>query len=176
MSAHVFKEEVRQYLDAGMDGFLGKPIDPVRLNTVIYQVVYENDKPISLPASRNSIEQETSCRDALMKDVRVIGLDKTRELVELFFDTSLQTLDNLKINIQQKDNSAIGENAHKLKGAASSVGLNLLYKCAMEIETSAHQQKGGIQQPFEHLRLVYQESCHLLKRVFEGISQQQKAS
>ncbi len=176
MSAHVFKEEVRQYLEAGMDGFLGKPIDPVRMNNVLYQVVFHNDKTVSLPTTKLFIEQETSCRESLMEDVKNIGLDKTCEFVTLFFETSKQTLTELKHYIEKKDNNATSESAHKLKGAASSVGLNRLYKCAMEIENSAGEQVAGIQQPFDQLQLIYDDSCHLLRRVLESINQQQKAS
>ncbi len=175
MSAHVFKEEVKGYLEAGMNGFLGKPIDVDRMKSVLFEVVYSKDKTVSLLSSKTFKEQATSCRDILVEDVEQIGLEKTNELVELFFNSSQKTLKDLKRAMENKDNKAIGESAHKLKGAACNVGLNLLSQYAMELELSVDTQHAEFQQYFDHINQVYKDSCLLLKSVFEDIYQRQKA-
>ncbi len=41
MSAHVFKEEVSNYLATGMNAFLGKPFAPEQLSSVLQQVILD---------------------------------------------------------------------------------------------------------------------------------------
>ena len=106
-----------------------------------------------------------------MDDVKNIGLDKTKQLIELFFNTTPQIINQLEKDIANKDSKAIGMSAHKLKGAASSIGLSDLHRCTSNIESCARDQADNVQQLFDQLQPVYQDSCQVLRRAFEDISQ-----
>jgi two-component system sensor histidine kinase TorS len=163
MSAHVFTEEVDQYLSAGMDGFLGKPFSLEDLEHAIAQairggeiVIAKNDRS----RDQGSVKQfDTSMID---DDISRLGLENVEQLAGLFF----QSADQLKSELVEAMNASQFEKleklAHKLNGAAGNFGLERLCALLGRIETQAvngTEITSGLHEQFE---LEYEDAIAVL--------------
>ncbi|WP_394241612.1 TMAO reductase system sensor histidine kinase/response regulator TorS [Vibrio astriarenae] len=141
VSAHVFEEEVTEYLAAGFDGFVGKPIEKQKLHNAIASVmgeeVFVTSKPaISKPES--TAVADTSSKldiETLARDYEVLGKAKVQQLIELFTSTSQETLHEMDALADGKDRETASL-AHRLKGSAASLGLTRLVQLCLAIEKS----------------------------------------
>ena len=192
VSAHVFNEEVENYLSSGFDGFLPKPLEKEALSQLI--VAQLDGKTLLLPQpdpsdavckqngnrviKGNSDECSTQMVDVLVKyttttdsqdegdapvklidfkviegDLSILGLDKMKQIVVLFEESSNLTLNEL-VEASEADNGReVKSLAHKLKGSAGSLGLLALYNLCQSIEAS--------EQPL----LQYRDNDHTLSEL-----------
>ena len=115
MSAHVFTEEVDQYLAAGMDGFLGKPFSLEDLQQAIERVIQGG---ITASASdvpgADSQGRATFDSSPLDEDIQRLGLDSVEQLVDLFFQSAEQLREGLRVAMQRGDSASIEKLAHRL--------------------------------------------------------------
>jgi two-component system sensor histidine kinase TorS len=138
MSAHVFTEEVDQYLSAGMNGFLGKPFSLESLHQTITQVINDDEVVISNTGQQkghaNFKQFDTSMID---DDISRLGLDNVERLADLFF----QSADELKTEIVeamlQDDFKKLEKLAHKLNGAAGNFGFERFCALLTKVEKQA---------------------------------------
>ena len=127
MSAHVFTEEVDQYLNAGMDGFLGKPFSLEDLERAIAEAisggeaVFARSTQSTDPGNINSFD--TSMID---DDIARLGLDNVERLTGLFFQSAEQLKSELVEAINKNQSESLEKLAHKLRGAAGNFGLEKL--------------------------------------------------
>jgi two-component system sensor histidine kinase TorS len=176
VSAHVFNEEVENYLASGFDGFLPKPLEKEALaqlivtqldgNTLLLQqpdpndfICSQNNKPqrnkgnelyssqmasvvsdLAIKASQTEDEGETPVKlidsNVIKGDLSILGLDKMKQIVGLFEESSRVTLSEM-VEASDSDNGReVKSLAHKLKGSAGSLGLLQLYNACQVIETS----------------------------------------
>ncbi len=172
MSAHVFPAEVDHYIKAGADGFIGKPIDPQRLQDVIYDITVKHHQPISMPGTppqhRDPI---VSCRDLLLQDAKNLGLETIQEMTQLFLTTSQRTLEELLEHANDSDEQALRLDAHKLKGAADSIGLFKLATAAQHIELAPHLSSKQLSIRIEELQSTYRLSRQWLRQALADVAQ-----
>ncbi|MEF1289929.1 TMAO reductase system sensor histidine kinase/response regulator TorS [Vibrio sp. M260118] len=138
VSAHVYNEEVESYLAAGFDGYLPKPLDKDQLCLTIQNSL--EGKPLLLSQSDDQASQEVKQARAIINptvvtaDMEVLGRQKMAEICQLFShgaDEIVQLLDQAAEMDHQHDTVQL---AHKLKGSAGSLGLDLLFDLCLEIE------------------------------------------
>ena len=163
MSAHVFIEEVDQYLGAGMNGFLGKPFSLEDLEDAISKAISGGEvvfETIGKTHDQGSLKQfDTSMIDG---DISRLGLDNVERLAGLFF----QSVDQLKIELVEAMNLSDFENleklAHKMNGAAGNFGLEKLCALLAMIEKQASSDTeitSALQEQFE---LEYEDAIAVL--------------
>ncbi|WP_070966491.1 TMAO reductase system sensor histidine kinase/response regulator TorS [Vibrio sonorensis] len=133
VSAHVFNEDVSQYLDAGFDGFVPKPLEIEQLNQTIAKLIDHQgqDRIDPAPTTRDILEFDQSI---IENDVQVLGVTRVKEIVEMFDLSSRQVLVDLNKANQEQDHVQITQLAHKLRGSASSLGLLALAELCKDIE------------------------------------------
>ena len=86
-------------------------------------------------------------------DLSILGLDKMKQIVVLFEESSNLTLNEL-VEASEADNGReVKSLAHKLKGSAGSLGLLALYNLCQSIEAS--------EQPL----LQYRDNDHALSEL-----------
>ncbi len=142
LTANALLEEQQRCLDAGMNGFVSKPI---RMDALLQQLnqFFPSELPDSAP------EQERAIPDALRQDLGLAGIDaavglahvhKPPLLVKLlkhFRQTSLSDFrQNFEAARQQGDSNAMIRLAHSLKGTSLTLGATDLGLLAAELEKS----------------------------------------
>jgi len=149
MSAHIFPEEVDSYLSSGLDGFVGKPIDPERLNELLLGVSQAQERLISMP---NEVEVQLVNEKLLNDDLSVLGKTCLLKMVSLFTQACNDNMEALEIARQQEDWVKLSDLAHNFKNAAGSLGLETLHQLVNQLESQAkHGQPTSIDLILEDL-------------------------
>ena len=152
MSAHVFTEEVDQYLGAGMNGFLGKPFSLQDLDNVIGQVVDRSSTSfVSIEPTRETDDGVIFDASVVDQDVEKLGVDSVDSMLESFLHSGRDQHSLLLEAIDRKALTSVENIAHKLRGAAGNFGLYRLCSLLAEIETQA--RAGIAVSPETHCRL-----------------------
>lgn len=138
LTANVLKDK-KEYFDAGMDGVLSKPLSVSALTQVIEQFwgeqapQYDELQQSSTIASKVD-ESRLDC-DMLEQYIELVGPKLIYDGLEVFEKMLPGYLAILDSNMVAKDQKGIVEEAHKIKGAAGSVGLKNLQKIAQQIQS-----------------------------------------
>ncbi len=190
VSAHVFNEEVEEYLASGFDGFLPKPLEKEALAKLVNSQLAEhelllpqpdpNDRICSVqngeidsvhqPIDKPQIAQGKEEADVLIIDVKVIegdlailGKEKMQTIVGLFEQSSRETLNELVDASDSNDSRAVKSLAHKLKGSAGSLGLLALFDVCKNIEMSSNPLS-QYSDSAEHLTELVKDSLTALQQ------------
>ena len=192
-SAHVFNEDVEQYLAAGFAGFLPKPLVEHQLVDVLNSIlggvervgIIEGEDPFEQGSNKHHTKDKRQSEvdtamagnmaenmpildeSVLGSDLQVLGQAMVEKMISLFADSSQQTMDKLLPAMQSGDLTLVASLSHNLKGAAGTMGLRQLHQVCLEIEKSA--KEGTVEEEAANaLEAVYQESLTALNNTFAG--------
>jgi PAS domain S-box-containing protein len=124
-SSDEFGEEAEQ---AGMDCYFTKPIRLTALRKVISDVVHGG-----------SLESIGESSPVLKELFETLGREKALRVSGIFFEELDQFIQQCNQGIFLKDNHALAEAAHKIKGAAAMLGLDLLETPFAQLESDARE-------------------------------------
>lgn len=135
LTANVLRDK-KEYLEAGMDDVLSKPLAVPALTAMIkkywdYQVQPE-EKEIPLMN-----EDTLSLLDLPMLEqyLELVGPELIHQSLAIFEQMMPSYLEVLDSNMMARDQKGIAEEGHKIKGAAGSVGLQHLQQLAKQIQS-----------------------------------------
>jgi signal transduction histidine kinase/DNA-binding response OmpR family regulator len=135
MTAHAMESDRERCLQAGMDGYLTKPVRPRELfETIARLIPHRADIGAERP-------QETAANDVFDRAsllARIDG-DETllQELIGLFLEDAPQRLDHLRDALVDDDPQQLERIAHTLKGAAGNVCAHRTFEAAKRLERLA---------------------------------------
>ena len=135
MTARAMIGDREACLQAGMDGYLPKPIELAPLTKEISRWllpatgVTPDVIAAACTASHESIFDRCALSDRLMGDEEVI-----QEVLSIFLEDTPRRIATLRQQISDGDAVGAGEQAHAIKGAAAGVGGEALRKIAFEME------------------------------------------
>jgi CheY-like chemotaxis protein len=168
MTAHALKGDRERCLEAGMDDYVSKPVDPKKLSKVAERWIGRLSDPAQTPVSADSVEPVSESvvfdRPGLlartMEDEELL-----REIVGCFLEDAPSLIDGLKAHVHSGDAAAAGAQAHSLKGAAANVGGVALAETALELERAGQAGQleaiaalmPELERRFERLRVRMQE-------------------
>ncbi|MEM7171601.1 MAG: TMAO reductase system sensor histidine kinase/response regulator TorS [Pseudomonadota bacterium] len=174
MSAHVFHNEITQHLEAGMDAFIGKPVSPERLSEVLRDLLMHGkwgtalfdkavgDEPFPLLDPRT-----------LQEDFLLLGHEKTARMVGAFEDMAMAADGALAAALPNHHWTDIAAEAHKLRGAAGSLGLRALEQTAGDLEKAARAHDGArLVAPAQALPDLLLRSREGLNELWQGLERQ----
>jgi HPt (histidine-containing phosphotransfer) domain-containing protein len=131
------KGDRERCLEAGMDDYAPKPIQPQSLLDVIGRWLDKGP----LEKARGSSVEPTGAREVFDKEKVMERLDGDEvlfsEILGMFLDDAPIKIERMQEHLKGEDLAGLELQAHSLKGAASYIGGNALQKVAFEIEVAA---------------------------------------
>jgi len=126
MTAHAMKGDRERCLQAGMDGYVSKPLDRRKLFEAIEALAPA--APPAAPGRRAAVD-----RGRLW--ARVEGdAALLRELIEIFLETTPRLMADLGEAVERRDAEALGDLAHAVKGAVGNFAADLAHRAALALE------------------------------------------
>jgi signal transduction histidine kinase/CheY-like chemotaxis protein len=138
ISARAGQKDRERCLEAGMDDYVAKPIDPGELFSAIERVT-----PMAPGLERYSgelLEHDLSITaDDLL--ARVDGNnDLARRITAVFLDDTPRSLDTLRQAVLERDSASIASIAHRLKGAVSNFPAEEAMALAARVEIAGRRE------------------------------------
>jgi two-component system aerobic respiration control sensor histidine kinase ArcB len=139
LTANVIKTR-QEYLDNGMDDVIAKPVKKSRIIEVFNSLFSEEPSVPYQPVEQPVKDHLNSILDLelLQMLVDTIGHEMVRTSVKVFQENIPEYLDILQISLSANEKDEVCSQAHKIKGAAGSVGLARVQKIANEIQQGDH--------------------------------------
>jgi two-component system sensor histidine kinase/response regulator len=151
MTAHAIKGDREKCLEAGMDHYVTKPIDPRRLFAAINEVLggtSYSPNNTSFISKSSTVEKNHSRNSSLHvarvdRDVLFGRVDGDRALLKdivlLFLEDTPKLLQELRLAIEQGDAHGMSRAAHTLKGAVGNFGAARASELTRSIEAAIRQ-------------------------------------
>jgi CheY-like chemotaxis protein/HPt (histidine-containing phosphotransfer) domain-containing protein len=135
MTANAMKGDRGKCLEAGMDDYLCKPVNPQELNDILEKWIAKQDSSLLYEATNSDREPVQNIFDKASLLDRLMG-DKelANEILAGFLEDVPRKFSALKEAIEKRDASSVIREAHTLKGASADVGGKALLETAFEIE------------------------------------------
>lgn len=144
MTAHAMAGDRERCLEAGMDDYVSKPINPSILFDVLDRVTHHapSATPAASPPKRVMRPDETvsfAGEKALDVDAALERIDGDRgllvEVAGIFRRDCPQMLETIREAVNQQDQRTLEREAHKLKGSLGAFCAKPAFEAAMRLET-----------------------------------------
>jgi CheY-like chemotaxis protein len=133
MTAHAMTGDRDRCLDAGMDGYLSKPINPQMLFAVVEQRHDDSRPAPSAAAESASAAQRTFDSAALLE--RLCGdVDLMTDVIAVFLEDCPARLAAIKDAVTRQHAVDLRSEAHGLKGIAANLSATGLFEAAQVLE------------------------------------------
>jgi len=166
LTANVLKDK-REYLDAGMDDVLSKPLAVPALTSVIKKYWDYQDDAEEVPTTAVSMDQKKLAlldTDMLEQYIELVGPVLIQQSLEMFEQMMPDYLEVLDSNMMARDQKGIAEEGHKIKGAAGSVGLVHLQQLAKQIQSpELPAWWDNVQEWIDELKLEWRNDVNVLR-------------
>ena len=167
MTAYAMAGDRERCLQAGMDDYITKPVNPALLMEAIVRNTGCSDgvclpsppEPSPLPPTETS-DEPVFDREALL--TRLGGAEQLLpRFLTMFCESAVKALEGLKQGLADADLDTVRRHAHTIKGSAANVGAMQLRAAALTIEQYAKDQdEAGCR-----------ESLQLVERCYEAFEQ-----
>jgi two-component system aerobic respiration control sensor histidine kinase ArcB len=135
LTANVLKDK-KEYLDAGMDDVLSKPLAVPAL-TAIIQKFWDtpDDEESSVTTTDSNKSSSVLDTDMLQQYIELVGPQLITDGLAVFEKMMPGYLAVLESNLTARDQKGIVEEGHKIKGAAGSIGLRHIQQLGQQIQS-----------------------------------------
>jgi signal transduction histidine kinase/DNA-binding NarL/FixJ family response regulator len=141
LTANAYPEDVKACLDAGMNGFVAKPVGKCALAEAILRSL--TGAFAAPPQALNDAGYSDDAAEAAIIDpsaidefIAQVGCDSTDEIVTVFLSETERRLGVLR-GLPVNDQDAIRQEAHTLKGSSGTFGLMRLAMLSRKLERGA---------------------------------------
>ncbi len=132
LTAHVMQGDRERCLEAGMDSYATKPIQPTELFAIVEALLNAHPPEIAM-TSPTSTDVPVLDRTALYEQVGDEA-DLLLKVIEMFRNDSVQVVRKLDAALAGHDASEVQQGAHRLKGALLTLGAKPAADVAMHLE------------------------------------------
>ncbi|MBE5130981.1 response regulator, partial [Vibrio parahaemolyticus] len=172
LTANVMKDR-REYLENGMDDAISKPLAVHAIQSVIDKFFadrVDNPAVIVKPEVKEEaapspvIETHLLDLDMLESYVDIVGVKPVYDSIKMFEDMMPDYIEVLDSNMTAKDQDGIVSEAHKIKGAAGSIGLKRIQSVAQKAQSpDMPAWWENISDWVEEIKNEYQNDIQVLK-------------
>ena len=135
LTANVLKDK-QEYLNAGMDDVLSKPLSVPALTAMIKKFWdTQDDEESTVTTEENSKSEALLDIPMLEQYLELVGPKLITDGLAVFERMMPGYVSVLESNLTAQDKKGIVEEGHKIKGAAGSVGLRHLQKLGQQIQS-----------------------------------------
>jgi len=135
MTAHALKGTRERCLEAGMDSYVGKPIDLAGLQQAIHEIIPSKaTKQVAVAngVSRREVFDRRVALDRVGGDMLLL-----QELVELFVQDFPRLMQGIREALARKDTAKLGLTAHSLSGSLANLGALAAVDVSQRLEAMA---------------------------------------
>ena len=158
-------------LEAGMNDYVTKPINPVELFTVLVKWIEPQEREIYV--SKHS-DTEDKTRETLLPELQGIdtvsglsriggNIDTYRKLLLKFHQNNTNTFAKINEALNNDDTESAMRLVHTIKGVSGNISAHGLYKTALELETGIRNNN------VEELPILVNQFERTLNEVLQGI-------
>ena len=140
LTANVIKKR-EEYLESGMDDIIAKPLKKSRVIEVFNELFSDSQTDPQITESSSNVKKDLGNvldLDLLQMLVDTIGEQMVRTSVKVFQEKMPEYMEILQLNLSADEKSEVCSQAHKIKGAAGSVGLARVQRIANQIQQGDH--------------------------------------
>ncbi|KEA53792.1 aerobic respiration control sensor protein ArcB [Mangrovibacter sp. MFB070] len=136
LTANVLKDK-KEYLDAGMDDVLSKPLSVSALTAMIKKFWDAHTVPEDGVSNLEADDKKQAILDLPMLEqyMELVGPKLIRDGLAMFEKMMPGYLSVLESNWTARDQKGIVDEGHKIKGAAGSVGLRHIQQLAQQVQS-----------------------------------------
>ena len=123
MTANVFKEHIRNYLNAGMDDVMLKPFN----EETLIEKLNKHSSQIAAPKTENKQHKSHAGKNYDLTQLkRIVKGDKTflLDMLSAFIENSQSQLDRIEQAFHEQNYPEIGEAAHRLLPSVEQLGMH----------------------------------------------------
>ncbi len=141
MTAHAMKGDRERCLEAGMDGYLSKPINSRSIEQMLERFFGSQD--VQLPPSQVPAVEILSVAWSYERALQKLDGDRELldELISIFLEECPKHLSNLQNAIERQEAGTIERIAHTLKGEVGYLGLSDSFERAKLLEEFGRENK-----------------------------------
>ncbi|MBU2979489.1 aerobic respiration two-component sensor histidine kinase ArcB [Alteromonas sp. C1M14] len=175
LTANVIKKR-EEYLQNGMDDVIAKPIKKSRVIEVFNSLFTEPAAPLDTEvASKPKTDRSKALSTILDMEllqmlIDTIGEDMVRASVKVFQEKMPEYMEILQLSLSADEKSEVCSQAHKIKGAAGSVGLARVQRIANQIQQGDHP--AWWQNVHDWVEELQMAVAHDMKTLHEWLNQQ----
>lgn len=162
LTANPMEQDARLWRDAGLDGCLAKPF---RAEDVVRLLSQNADAASRTPLSSGPEPVLVGLPD-LLADLKDLGRERMRGLVELFRTSSATDMDHITAHTEAGDLEQLAPSVHRMASASASLHLVALNERCRAIETMA---RAGDANALQHARSVQDLWRRSLKALSEVV-------
>jgi PAS domain S-box-containing protein len=133
MTAHAMKGDRERCLEAGMDSYISKPLNPQRLYEIIDGLIAPGNNTANKAVEAEAAEPVFD-REALLARVEN-DQELLREIVALFLGEAPELLGAIREALERRDAPSLERSAHTLKGSVGNFGAKSAFETALKLET-----------------------------------------
>jgi hypothetical protein len=169
MTAYAMKGDRERCLAQGMDDYIAKPISLSTLTSVLSRWI-----PVSPAAPLAGIEpggyfgtgdgqsDDAVLDPGVLASLRQLGISVPEALASTLVDVA-SSVDTIVDSLEQENYDLIRDTAHRINGAATTIGARQLQAAASRLEANAWQPVHG------EIAILVTELCESWERVREVI-------
>ena len=179
MTAHAMMGEQEKCIEAGMDDYLSKPIDPDKLYAILLKRIKPGEREVSLPREKPFLDKEEITLPEVLPGIdiedglRRVGGNRGlfSSLLKAFHRDYRDTTATIKQALIGNDSELAERGAHTIKGLAGNLSANELRGAAAILEENI--RKGHLDN-IDEVLATFEYKLMVVIRSIEGMVKQEK--